>query len=188
MFRSFIKAREGKWDNKQTKQKKQNMSVIEASIKTYKIEEKTDSIILKLNSHTKLIITPNAIILEDQEEDLLKNKTTVVYWLFDSEAIRNLVLYSKEQKRKKKSHGFTLQVIKDRWCMVINLLCGNQNYKMASFHKASVKCWRKADCAIRCEQEGHYRHEYTIEPTKSFRDSMTVLINKIYLSINSDKK
>lgn len=182
MFRSFIKAREGKWDNKQTKQKKQNMSVIEASIKTYKIEEKTDSIILKLNSHAKLIITPNAIILED------KNKTTVVYLLFDPEAIQNLVLYSKEQKRKKKSHGFTLQVIKDRWCMVINLLCGNQNYKMASFHKASVKCWRKADCAIRCEQEGYYRHEYTIEPTKSFRDSMTVLINKIYLSINSDKK
>ena len=175
MFRSF------------TKTKKQNMSVIEASIRTYKIEEETDSIILKLNSHAKLIITPNAIILDDKE-DLLKNKTTVVNSLFDSEAIQNLVLYSKEQKRKKKSHGFTLQVIKDRWCMVINLLCGNQNYKMASFHKTSVKCWRKADCAIGCEQEGHYRHEYTIEPTKSFRDSMTVLINKIYLSINSDKK
>ena len=164
------------------------MSVIEASIKTYKIEEKTDSIILKLNSHAKLIITPNAIILDDQEEDLLKNKTTVVNSLFDSEAIQNLILYSMEQKRKKKSHGFTLQVIKDRWCMAINLLCGNQNYKMASFHKTSVKCWRKADCAIGCEQEGHYRHEYVIEPTKSFRDSMTALINKIYLSINSDKK
>lgn len=188
MFRSFIKAREGKWDNIQTKQKKQNMSVIEASIKTYKIEEEKWSIILKLNSHAKLIITPNAIILDDQEEDLLKNKTTVVNSLFDSEAIQNLILYSMEQKRKKKSHGFTLQVIKDRWCMAINLLCGNQNYKMASFHKTSVKCWRKADCAIGCEQEGHYRHEYIIEPTKSFRDSMTVLINKIYLSINSDIK
>ena len=114
MFRSFIKAREGKWDNIQTKQKKQNMSVIEASIKTYKIEEEKWSIILKLNSHAKLIITPNAIILDDQEEDLLKNKTTVVNSLFDSEAIQNLILYSMEQKRKKKSHGFTLQVIKDR--------------------------------------------------------------------------
>jgi hypothetical protein len=181
VFRSFIKAREGKWDNKQTKQKKQNMSVIEASVKTYKIEEKTDSIILKLNSHAKLIITPNAIILED------KNKTTVVNSLFDSEAIQNLVLYSKEQKRKKKSHGFTLMAIKDRWCMAISLLCGNQNYKLASFHKTSVKCWRKADCAVSYEQEGYYRHEYTIEPTESFKESMTELINKIYLSINADK-
>lgn len=157
------------------------MSVIEASVKTYKIEEKTDSIILKLNSHAKLIITPNAIILED------KNKTTVVNSLFDSEAIQNLVLYSKEQKRKKKSHGFTLMAIKDRWCMAISLLCGNQNYKLASFHKTSVKCWRKADCAVSYEQEGYYRHEYTIEPTESFKESMTELINKIYLSINADK-
>lgn len=163
------------------------MSVIEASVKSYKIDEAKKTITVSLNSQTSMIITPNLIVINDKKENQLRNKTIMMKSIFDSEAIRNLILYSKEQKRKKKSHGFTLMAIKDRWCMAISLLCGNQNYKLASFHKTSVKCWRKADCAVSYEQEGYYRHEYTIEPTESFKESMTELINKIYLSINADK-